>query len=139
MSYLDHASTFGESPRRPANHALHCKVCGRPPHLIGPHPTVMLYITAKTFDMSLAELTSHARWMRLVRARCFYVWAMRSLGAPRSYPKIGRDLGGFHHTSIMNLHLKAIRLRLEDEHFAALCDAQEQKFYQAREHTHGNA
>ena len=138
MSYLDHASAFGEPPRRIPHKSLRCPVCGRPPHLIGPHPDVMLPIAAKRFGLTVEEMTSHRRCEHLIRARAFYVWAMRSLGAPRSYPKIGRDLGGFDHATMIHLHNRAIFLRLTDVEFAAHCAAQAELFYIAREHIHGN-
>lgn len=139
MSYLDHPSAFGEPPRRIPHKQVRCPVCGRRPHLIGPHPDVMRAIAARQFGLTVQELTSHRRWIGLIRARSFYVWAMRSLGVPRPYEDIGDDLGGFHYSSMIGLHTKSIRLRLQDAQFAALCAAQAERFYIAREHTHGNA
>ena len=137
MSYLDPASAFGEPPRRIPHRDVRCPVCDRPPHLIGIDHEVMLGIAARQFGLTVAELTSHRRWIPLLRARSFYVWAMRTLGVPRSYPKIGRDLGGFDWSSMINLHQKAILLRLTDEQFAGACARLAERFYTAREHTHG--
>lgn len=69
-------------------------------------------------------LLSPRREERLVRARALAVWVLRSVpSVPVSYPKIGRALGDRHHTTIINLHVMAIGLRLEDETFARCCTA----------------
>lgn len=137
MSYLEPASAFGEPPRRVPAAAMRCPVCDRPPHLIGIHRDVMLGIAARQYGLTVAEMKARRRWIGLIEPRSFYVWAMRSLGVPRSYGKIGDDLGGFHHASMINLHQKAILLRLTDPDFRNACARLAERFYTSREHTHG--
>lgn len=58
-------------------------------------------ITAQAFEMSAVDLVSPRRDARTVRARNAAAWLMREL-LPRSYPQIGRALGGRDHTTIMH-------------------------------------
>lgn len=113
-----------------------CHSCGKPSHLIGPYPELVLAFAANAFGVAQIDILSRRRNADFVRARAFVVWALRSLGVARSYPKIGMVLER-DHSSIIHLHQKAIRLRLEDKEFAQACHRIISLFYQARGHTHG--
>ena len=89
---------------------------------------VALAIAQAEFGVSRDELVSHRRCDTLVRARAFAVWVLRSLGVPMSYPRIGRAIGGRDHTTIINLHLKAVTLRLTDPAFRGACQRIEERF-----------
>lgn len=78
-------------------------------------------LTRAEFAIARDDLTSLRRNDRLVTARAYFVWVLASLGRRRSYSAIGRLLGGRHHTTIMNLHRKAIVLRLRNPAFNAAC------------------
>lgn len=112
-----------------------CDTCGEEPHLIGPSPEVIMAAACRAFDVGQMALTSHHRNAALIEARAFVVWCLRSLGRPMSYPKIGAVLGGRDHTTIMNLHTKAILLRMQDADFAAACRGIAERFYAMREHS----
>lgn len=83
-------------------------------------PAVALAVACRHFGVSPAELVSHRRRDALVQARAFAVWMLRTFGAPLAYPAIGECLGR-HHSAAINLHMLAIRLRLQDRAFAAAC------------------
>lgn len=94
---------------------------------VGPFTTIR--IVAALYSIEETELLSPRRAPILVEARALVTWVLRSVPSePVSYPKIGRALGDRHHTTIMHLHLMAIRLRLEDKVFARRCDAIDQYF-----------
>jgi len=76
---------------------------------------------AQCYGLAPIELVSARRSVRVVDARALAVWGMRTLCDRPSYPRIGRVLGGRHHTTIMNLHERAIHLRLCDPFFAQAC------------------
>lgn len=74
------------------------------------------------WDVEQNDMFSHRRAERLVHARALVVWMLRTDPAGAvSYPKIGRALGNRDHTTIINLHRMAIRLRLESAQFAQAC------------------
>jgi chromosomal replication initiator protein len=106
------------------------------PHLPA---SLVLAVTAARFGVPSSELISHRHLHRLAPARAFAVWMLRALGTPASYPEIGKALGGRDHSSIINLHRKAIRLRLEDRAFAEACDHLSIRFNELREISHAFA
>lgn len=92
------------------------------PRLIS--PLTAIRIAAALYSVEENDLLSHRRWERFVDARALVVWTLRVIPSePMSYPKIGRVLGGRDHTTIIDLHRRAIRLRLADETFDRCCDA----------------
>lgn len=95
----------------------------RPPRLVvGPFTAIR--IVAALYGIEENALLSPRRAPLLVEARALVTWVLRTVPSePLSYPKIGRALGDRHHTTIINLHLMAIRLRLDDTVFACRCDA----------------
>ena len=99
-------------------------------------PDVVLSIAQTEFGCSRAELLSRRRLNGLVNARAFAVWTLRSLGGPLSYPRIGRAIGGRDHATIINLHRKAIALRLTDPAFRGACERIRGRFNAMREHSH---
>lgn len=113
-----------------------CALCGKPGHLKPIDPQLALAIAQRHFAISRDELLGQRRQNHLVVARAFVVWALRSLGRPMSYPKIGALLGGRDHATIIHLHQKAIWLRMADNEFGAVCEGTESRFYEAREHSH---
>lgn len=96
-----------------------------------------LRIAACEFRLNRADLVSRRRSAELVRARAFVTWALRTLGTPLSYPKIGLALGGRDHSTVIHLHQKAIGLRLTDAGFADCCDRLAKRFCELREYNHG--
>jgi len=100
-------------------------------------PDLAIAIAAELFGMSRNDILCHRRHAPLVRARAFVVWSLRSLGKPVSYPQIGRMLGGRDHSTIINLHEKAIYLRLKDAEFARFCFCLTDRFEHMR--SQGNA
>lgn len=108
-------------------------IVGDPRVIVGPFTVVR--IVAALYSIEENALLSHRRAPLLVEARALATWVMRTVPTdPMSYPKIGRALGDRHHTSIINLHLMAIRLRLEDKVFARRCAAIAEYF----QHQEGN-
>lgn len=96
-------------------------------------PDVALSVAQTEFGVSRAELLSPRRFSDLVVARAFAVWMLRSLGGPMSYPRIGRAIGGRDHATIINLHQKAIALRLTDPAFRGACERIHGRFHAMRE------
>lgn len=97
-------------------------------------PDVVLSVAQTEFGVSRAELLSPRRSSDLVVARAFAVWMLRSLGGPMSYPRIGRAIGGRDHATIINLHRKAIALRLTDPAFRGACERIHGRFHAMRGH-----
>lgn len=92
------------------------------PRVLSPFTAIRL--AAALYSVEENELVSHRRAERLVDARALVTWMLRTIpSTPMSYPKIGRALGGRDHTTIIELHRRAIRLRLADETFSRCCDA----------------
>ena len=76
---------------------------------------------AEAYGIAPMEILSARRQDKLVRARALAVWGMRNLCDRPSYPRVGRALGGRDHGTVINLHEKAIHLRLCDRFFAQAC------------------
>jgi len=96
--------------------------------IIGPRlivgPFTVIRVVAALYSIEETALLSPRREHLLVEARALATWVLRDVPSePMSYPKIGRVLGDRHHSTIINLHLMAIRLRLEDPAFARRCSA----------------
>lgn len=106
-----------------------CRCCGRDPHMRGIDPDLAIAAAAGLFGVGKNAILSPSRADQLVTARAFATWVLRSLGAPMHYAKIGRIMGGRDHTTIINLHVKAILLRAQDEAFGAACARIEERFY----------
>ncbi|MDE2595978.1 MAG: hypothetical protein KGL44_03775 [Sphingomonadales bacterium] len=98
-----------------------CPCCHRPLPRSQEVDGIAFGVAARHFDVTEAGLRGPGRTERITRARALVVWALRSLGNQLSYPAIGRLLGERHHSTIINLHQKAISLRLRDPVFAAQC------------------
>ena len=81
-----------------------------------------LIYAAHQLDVTHEELLSGEKHNHLVHARALFVWAVKSHRPNLSYALIGRWLGDRHHSTIMNLHKKAIALRLSDADFNLLCE-----------------
>jgi len=65
----------------------------------------------RTYGFTDLDLTSHRRLAQLIEARKLVVRLLRAHGENWwSYPKIGRLLGGRHHTTIMYLDWSANHL-----------------------------
>jgi chromosomal replication initiation ATPase DnaA len=77
-------------------------------------------VACEIYGIDGIDLVSRRRHRHLIAARALAIWAMRQEPA-HSYPAIGRTLGDRHHTSIMNLHRKAERLRQCDPAFRLHC------------------
>ena len=87
-------------------------------------PLTAIRLAAALCSVEENGILSHRRAERLVDARALVVWMLRAIpSSPMSYPKIGRALGGRDHSTIIELHRRAIRLRLADETFSRCCDA----------------
>jgi hypothetical protein len=74
-------------------------------------PVVAIAVACELFQVDYRAVLSHRRDPSLDEARAFIVWMLRSFGEPHSYPAIGRALDR-DHTTIINSHLMAVRLRL---------------------------
>ncbi len=88
----------------------------------GLDPAIVVSIAQAEFGVLRSDILSRRRRDDYVEARAFVAWALRSLGRPMSYPAIGRELAGRDHTTIINLHRKAIALRLTRPAFKGACD-----------------
>ena len=98
---------------------------------------VAIVLAARTFDAAPADMLTRRRSTKLVHARAFAVWMLRSFGRPqRSYPEIGRELGGREHSTIMNLHRMAIRLRMTEPGFGAACTGVAEHYAEMMESGH---
>ena len=97
-----------------------CLQCGQPIARRGPSAELVIETACRAFDLTREELLSSSRHADLVDARAFVVWALRSLGRPRSYVEIGQLLGR-DQSSVNHLHRKAIAQRLADNDFDAAC------------------
>lgn len=76
-------------------------------------------MACRLYGITPLELVAHRREPNLIQARALAIWAMRQDGA-HSYPAIGRTLER-DHSSIINLHRKAERLRQSDPAFRRNC------------------
>ena len=97
-----------------------CLICRRPIARRGISPDLAISVALGQFGVTLPDLLSTRRHARLVEARAFVAWALRSLGWKRSYPVIGAVLCR-DPSSAMHLHRKAIELRLTNCNFDAAC------------------
>lgn len=93
-----------------------------------PRPTSRLLETAidvalERYDVSLRDLRGPFRSQHLVTARALIVWALRCLGRGQTYASIGRILGFRDHSTIINLHHKAVALRQSSPAFENACIA----------------
>lgn len=77
---------------------------------------------AAAYCVRPVDVRSARRNTSAVRARWAVAWAAFK-GTEYSYPRIGRELGGRDHTTIMHGVRQAEALRLSDPVFRALCDA----------------
>lgn len=87
---------------------------------------------AREYEITVAELIGPSKCPQFVEARALAVWAMRSLCGLPSYPRIGRALGGRNHDTTINLHEKAIYLRLRSARFSGACVAITRQFESRR-------
>lgn len=97
-----------------------CPCCGQP-RQGGAVMDAAARVATAQFRVSLRELKGPFRSQALADARSLVVWALRALGPGMSYPAIGLLLGGRDHSTVMNSHKRALRLRLENPIFAAAC------------------
>lgn len=99
-----------------------CPCCGRPYPIGAAVFEHAAAVAEATYGVSPQALLSPSRSRPVSNARTLVVWALRSLGQGLSYDAIGRRLGGRHQSSIVNLHQKAISMRLRDPQFAQACE-----------------
>lgn len=101
---------------------------GKPkPHRIS--PAVVIRVAAALYSIEENELLSRRRNPSFEEARALVVWCLWTIPAePMSYKQIGRHMDERDHTTITNLHVKAIALRLCDGFFAQCCKAMRQYF-----------
>ena len=112
-----------------------CIACRRPIVRRGIAPETAIKVAETVFGLGFADLVSDRRSADLVEARAFIVWALRSLGRPRSYPEIGRLLKR-DQSSVNHLHRKAIELRLTNDDFDAACRGLGERWLQTGETRH---
>ena len=87
-----------------------------------PRPAQITAWVARAYNITWPELIGIRHHAHLVEARALATWAMRTLVTPpMSYPEIGRALGGRDHNTTINLHEKAIILRLRSARFKGAC------------------
>lgn len=98
-------------------------------------PSTALAVAMRLFGVTADELASPRRDNRLVEARAFVVWSLRTLGRKLSYPEIGRHLNR-DHSSVHHLHRKAVVLRLQDPAFDAACRGLGERFLETGETRH---
>lgn len=92
--------------------------------LLGQPPVPARFVLAAAvaeFGVDRMDLFSCRRESRFIKARAFVVWSLRSLGEPWSYPQIARLLEKSCHSVAINLHMRALALRLSDAKFDAAC------------------
>lgn len=115
-----------------------CTSCGRravPGR--GTFAFTMDFVCAE-YALTPEELVSDRRYANLVEARAMLVWALRTLWKQRSYPMIGRMLGGRDHSTIQHLHRKALYLRASDPDFNEACAVLAAQAAKREEHYHGS-
>lgn len=97
-------------------------------------------LAAEALSLRAEDILSRAsKKQEQVRGRALVVWALRAIPSkPVSYTVIGRVLGGIHHTSASDLHMKAIGLRLRDRQFAGACNALLGHFHLREEDIHAS-
>lgn len=101
-----------------------------PPFLRGAHtrfgkrrvrPGEIIAWVAERTEVAAIDIIGNRRLPEIVAARALCVWTMRGLCDRPSYPRIGRSLGGRHHSTVLSLHERAIYMRLKDPAFAQAC------------------
>jgi hypothetical protein len=112
-----------------------CLACGAEPHLPSMAVHRAIWIATMEFGVTRNDILSARRAERLVVARAFVAWACRTLGRPVSYPQLGRRMGR-DHSSMINLHMKAVWLRLHDADFRQACDRLAYRFYSMEGNRH---
>lgn len=75
-------------------------------------PELILHATCEYFDVTLEELSSKSRTRTLVTARQIAMYLLREL-TEMSLPKIGQELGGRDHTTVMHADRKIRELMAE--------------------------
>jgi Bacterial dnaA protein helix-turn-helix len=105
----------------PAEFLPACGACATPLRQAVFPADIAFALVRAEFGIARDDLVSAQRTDRLVTARAYFVWVLATLGRRRSYPQIGALLGGRNHSTIINLHRKAIGLRLNNAAFAAAC------------------
>ena len=113
-----------------------CPCCERPLPAKGAIDEIAIDKACSVYGITLAALTGPSKVRQFTAARALVVWALRSIGDRLSYQDIGTLLGGRHQSSVVNLHQKAISMRLRDHTFAAACDEIAAKL-QDKEQAHG--
>lgn len=102
------------------------------------NPDVVIGLTCRLFHCNRQALLSTRHNPMLVEARAFATWILRSVGPRRSYVAIGSILHR-HHTTVIDLHRKAICLRLTKIDFLAACNHVQAAFATLREEAHEHA
>ena len=74
------------------------------------------------FGITLDDLLSSSRRKELAEARSLFVWIIRSYRPSVSYQTIGSWIGIRHHTSVIEAHARAVRLRLSNADFDDACE-----------------
>lgn len=105
----------------------HCSVADRylprivlPPVRRAVSIVTVMHRAASIYEVSRAGLIGKRKFAELVRCRALITWALRSLRPDLSYTQIGQRLGR-DHTTIINLHRKAVSLRVCDAEFDSEC------------------
>ena len=75
-------------------------------------PELIVHTTAEYFNLTMDELTSKSRTRTLVTARQIAMYLLREL-TEMSLPKIGQELGGRDHTTVMHADRKIRELMAE--------------------------
>lgn len=111
-----------------------CPACGqtRPGNLLV--ETVLRHV-ARNFGATLADLRGQRRSGALIAARALATWGMRNLGRGMTYNAIGRVLSR-DHSSVINLHYRAVALRLSDPGFEAACRELARDLQPEKHHAH---
>ena len=116
------------------------------PEVLASRPAVQpesaVYWAMQEWQLDLFDVISARKGRRMLVARAFVVWCMRTLGRidgePHSYPAIAKVLGKGCHSSVVQLHMRAIRLRLTDPFFLAACDRMTARFLELTEPKHAS-
>ena len=82
-------------------------------------PAAVIATAADEVCASVGEITGGSRYARLVRARWAVMLALREAGW--SSARIGRALGGRHHTTVLHGLKRAEALHATDAGFRAMC------------------